>query len=483
MHRQAANFERDFVGSANPNALALVEFDRAGNRTDWRFDALRSKAAGLAGTLTALGLKRGDVVLTLIGNRPEWVCTMLACFRIGAVALACSEQLRAADLSLRLRTVPVSAIVVDDRNLAQLSAAGPGCAVLSTSDGAIWHGTRPVHPDLEPTDPAVMVFTSGTAGEPKCAIHGQRYLWGQTLQARHWMRIERGDLVWCTASTGWSKSVRNSFIASWLRGGTALLHDARFNADERLAMLEDVNVNVLCMAPTEYRSLVKRANLRHLPHLHSAVAAGEALDPDVLHAWREATGIEVRDGYGQTETGQVTAMPAGDAARPGSMGRPLPGVRLSIDEGELVIDPSTLPTFFLGYQGRPKAPLVPWRTGDLVHADGDGYLYFEGRNDDLIISSGYRIGPVEVESALLQHPAIAEAAVVADPDEERGNVVRAVVVLRSGYAAGTALAHELQQHVRSVTAPYKYPRVLEFADSLPKTTTGKLKRADLRRDS
>jgi len=233
------------------------------------------------------------------------------------------------------------------------------------------------------------------------------------------------------------------------------------------------------MAPTEYRVIAKRAEPRRLPALRGLVAAGEALNPEVLEIWRAATGLEIRDGYGQTETGQITGNLAGEPARPGSMGRPLPGVRAWVDDGELVVDPSSIPTFFLGYLGG-EAPVGPWRTGDRVSRDDDGFLHFEGRADDVIISAGYRIGPFEVESALVSHPAVAEAAVVAAPDEERGAVVRAVVVLRDGHASSDALARELQDHVRAQTAPYKYPRVIDFAPSLPKTASGKIRRARLR---
>jgi len=233
------------------------------------------------------------------------------------------------------------------------------------------------------------------------------------------------------------------------------------------------------MAPTEYRVIAKRATLRPCPDLRGLVAAGEALNPEVLRAWQEATGLAIRDGYGQTETGQLTGMAPGEEIRPGSMGRALPGVGLSIDDGELVVDPATVPTFFLGYAGEP-ATGGPWRTGDRVARDDDGFLHFEGRTDDVIISAGYRIGPFEVESALVAHEAVAEAAVVAAADEERGAVVRAVVVLRDGWAPTAELARVLQEHVRSQTAPYKYPRIVDFAGELPKTASGKVRRALLR---
>jgi acetyl-CoA synthetase len=236
------------------------------------------------------------------------------------------------------------------------------------------------------------------------------------------------------------------------------------------------------MAPTEYRVIAKRVQIKPLPRLRGLVAAGEALNPDVIRAFREVTGVEIRDGYGQTETGQLTANRPGKPVRLGSMGRPLPGVALRVEESELVLaDPGTDPTFFLAYVGGARAPADrPWHTGDRVSQDEDGYLYFEGRTDDLIISAGYRIGPFEVESALVSHPAVAEAAVVPAPDDERGSVVRAVVVLQDGFAASDALVSELQQHVRHHTAPYKYPRIVDFAAELPKTASGKIRRAVLR---
>jgi acyl-coenzyme A synthetase/AMP-(fatty) acid ligase len=204
------------------------------------------------------------------------------------------------------------------------------------------------------------------------------------------------------------------------------------------------------------------------------VAAGEPLDSGVVLDWRERAGIEIHDGYGQTETGALTGMPIGPPVRPGSMGLPLPGFRVFVEEGELCVDPATVPTFFL------DPPAGVWRTGDRVRQDDDGYLWFEGRTDDVIVSAGYRIGPVEVEAALASHPAVAEAAAVTAPDELRGQVVRAVIVLRDGYEPGEALARELQEHVKERTAPYKYPRIVDFAPSLPKTASGKIQRAKLR---
>jgi acetyl-CoA synthetase len=476
------NFSRDVVEHADPAARALVELSRDGRRREFTFGEVADSSARLAGALAARGIGKGDVVLTLIGNRPEWVLTMVACFRLGAVVLPCNEQLRAKDLKQRLAAAAPALIVADERNTNELGQAAPGCDVLLIPDPQLLNHDPAPAAELALTDPCLITFTSGTTGEAKGVVHGQRYLPGQHLQATRWLDARAGDLVWCTAASGWSKSARNVFIAPWLNGAAALLHDARFDPHERLEILAAESVNVLCMAPTEYRVIAKRAEPRPLPRLRGLVAAGEALNPEVLRAFKQGTGLEIRDGYGQTETGQLTGMPAGGAIRPGSMGRPLPGVDLHVsDDGELILrDPTTDPTFFVGYlDGTPAPEHEPWRTGDRVRSD-DGYLYFEGRTDDVIISAGYRIGPFEVESALVSHEAVAEAAVVAAPDDERGAVVRAVVVLRDGYAPSDELARTLQDHVKAETAPYKYPRIVDFAPDLPKTASGKIQRAVLR---
>jgi acetyl-CoA synthetase len=474
------NFATDIVQAAPAGRLALIELTRSGERRTWSFGEVAERSAALAGTLAAHGVRRGDVVMTLIGNRSEWIFAMVACMRIGAIVLPCTEQLRAKDLRMRIAAVGPVAILADERNRAELEAAATGEArVLLIPDERIFASAPPPAASLTARDPALITFTSGTSGEPKAVLHAQRYLFGQRLQGEHWLAPPPGGVVWCTAASGWSKSARNVFIAPWIMGASALIHDARFDPEERLQILAQEEVDVLCMAPTEYRIIAKRATLSPLGSLKGLVAAGEALNPEVLRVWEEGTGLCIRDGYGQTETGQLTGNPPGIPPRPGSMGLALPGVKLTIEDGELLLDPATVPTFFLGYLGEePHRGL--WRTGDRVRQDEQGYIHFEGRADDVIISAGYRIGPFEVESALVAHPAVAEAAAVAAPDADRGEIVRAVVVLRPGFAQSKELARELQDHVKEVTAPYKYPRVLDFVEHLPKTASGKVRRALLR---
>jgi acyl-coenzyme A synthetase/AMP-(fatty) acid ligase len=461
------NITSNVLGQLPGDCRGLVALAHDQTRHEWTFGEIAQVSSRFSGELRAQSVKKGDVVLTYMGNTPEWVFTLTACWQIGAVAMPCNTQLTEHDLAKRIELIQPKLCVVD----APRADAFPLDAVAAESLANGEPIEAEAH-DLE--DPALVIFTSGTAGEPKPVRHGFRYLANQHIQAEHWFGAQPGDLCWCTAASGWSKSSRNSFLAAWVRGAAALVHDGRFDPGERLDIVEREGVNVLCMAPTEYRAIAKRTQLRPLPSLRHAVAAGEPLNPEIVELWRDQVGVSIHDGYGQTETGALTGMPIGEPVRPGSMGKPLPGFNLWIENGELVLDPATVPTITI------DAPPGTWHTGDRVREDDDGYLWFEGRADDVIISAGYRIGPFEVESALVAHEAVAEAAAVAAPDEVRGAVVRAIVVLRDGHQPSDELVRELQAHVKAETAPYKYPRIVEFTDALPKTASGKIKRAELR---
>jgi acyl-coenzyme A synthetase/AMP-(fatty) acid ligase len=480
------NFIEDVVEGFPASRPALIEVNAEGERRVHHFGELFARSAGLSGAFAARGVRRGDVVMTLAGSRVEWVLTLLACWRMGAVALPCNPQLRRKDLELRARAAAPKLAVGAARYLGELP---DGIAYMDMDElGRVFDEDLPQKTPaaiehLDPDDPAAIVFTSGTTGEPRGVVYPQRYLLGQRLQAEHWFGARDGEIAWCTAAPGWSKSTRNAFVAPWLGGAVAVLHDGRFDPAERLRLCDELGVNVLCQAPTEYRMLAKHSDLAPIPSFRRLVSAGEPMEPEAIRLFRERLGLPIGDGYGQTETGPVSGMRPGedDPARDGSMGRPLPGIETRIVDGELQLRATTSPTFFGSYLDGERFEGEWWPTGDRVREDSDGYLWFEGRADDLILSSGYRIGPFEVESALVSHPAVAEAAAVAAPDPERGSIVRAIVVLRDGADPSDQLAGELQGHVKAQTAPYKYPRIVEFAAELPKTTSGKIKRAELRR--
>jgi acetyl-CoA synthetase len=478
----AVNLIEDLMERSPASRLGIVSIDVEGNRRDHYFGELVAQSAGLSGAFAARGVKRGDVVMTLVGNRIEWVLSLLACWRMGAVALPCSTMLRRADLEHRVAAADPKLCVGEEALLAEMPDGVPAMTMANVArvlDEDLPQETPAAVEEMGPEDPALIVFTSGTTGAPRGVVHGYRYLLGQQVQAEYWFGSRKGDLAWCTTATGWSKSARNVFLAPWLTGAAAVIHDGRFEAAERLDFAEALGVNVLCQAPTEYRMLARRTALRPLPALRRMVSAGEPLDPETIAAFRDEMGLEPADGYGQTETGHVTANQVGEPVRQGSMGKPLPGIETRIVEGELQLRAASSPTFFSRYLDGERFEGEWWQTGDLVRADEDGYLFFEGRGDDIILSSGYRIGPTEVEAALLSHPAVADAAAVAAPDPERGSVVRAIVVLRDG-DGDEALVRELQEHCKSETAPYKFPRIVEFAAELPKTSSGKIMRAQLR---
>ena len=476
------NLIEDVLERFPASTPALLAISREGERRIWHFGELIAISAGLSGAFAARGVGRGDVVMTLVGNRVEWVLAMLACWRMGAVALPCNTQLRRQDLEHRVAVADPVLCVGEEELLGELPG---GIACMTVAEvAAVLDEDRPQErpaavAELSPEDPALIVFTSGTTGEPRAALHAQRYLLGNRVQAEHWLGARKGELVWCTTATGWSKSARNVFLAPWLCGAAAMIVDARFEPQERLAIAAAGGVNVLCQAPTEYRVLAQRTELRPVSSLRRMVSAGEALDPEVIEAFRHGLGTEIHDGFGQTETGQLTGNLVGEPVRDGSMGRALPGFELRIVDQILEVRVASCPTFFSRYLGGEPFAGEWWSTGDVVREDADGYLWFEGRDDDLILSAGYRIGPFEVESALLSHPAVAEAAAIAAPDPERGSVVRAVVVPRDREPS-EQLARELQEHVKATTAPYKYPRIVDFATELPRTASGKLKRAALR---
>jgi acyl-coenzyme A synthetase/AMP-(fatty) acid ligase len=318
------------------------------------------------------------------------------------------------------------------------------------------------------------------------------------MQAERWLAARAGDLVWCTAGTGWAKSIWNVLLGPWSVGAPIVLHEGGFDASERFDLIEQLGVTVLCQAPTEFRLMAKLEGIGRydLSGIRHAVSAGEPLNPEVIRAFRDAFGFTIHDGYGQTENSLLVGNFPGMEIRPGSMGLPSPGHDMAVigengselppgEEGDIALR-GRPPTLFAGYWDAPDQTAAVFRgdwyvTGDRAVRDEDGYFWFAGRADDVILSAAYRIGPFEVESALLEHQAVAESAVVGKPDPDRGQIVKAFVVLRPGHDRSDSLARALQEHVKRVTAPYKYPREIEFVDELPKTRSGKIRRVELRR--
>ncbi len=490
------NFARDVVEQADPARLALRFVDRAGATSDLTFGEVAERTARWTGLLRR-HLQPGDRVLVLVGKTPEWHAVMLAALKTGAVAIPCSEMLRAKDLDFRTRHSGAVLLVADAgcRSEVEAMAEAPAIVYLDEADLDEPDTTTA---DTAAGDPALILYTSGTTKDPKGVVHTHRYTWAKTAQAERWLDAKPDDLVWCTAGTGWAKSIWNVLLGPWSCGSAAVLHEGAFDPEERFRLVGETGTTVLCQAPTEYRLMAKLDGIgRHdISCVRHMVSAGEPLNPEVIRAFADAFGTTIHDGYGQTENTLLVGNFPGAEIRPGSMGLPAPGYDVAVidpdgneapagEEGDIALR-GDAPALFAGYWNAPDETAAVYRgewyvTGDRAVRDEDGYFWFTGRADDVILSAAYRIGPFEVESALLEHAAVAESAVVGKPDPDRGQIVKAFVVLRPGHEGGDALVVELKDHVKRVTAPYKYPREIEFVESLPKTRSGKIRRVELRK--
>jgi acetyl-CoA synthetase/medium-chain acyl-CoA synthetase len=515
------NWVRDHIGTlaADEGKLAMLWTSADGRERRITFGELATRARQVCSALRSSGIRKGDRVAVMLPRIPEWWEALLGIMQLGAISMPGTVLLTPKDLEYRLSVSEARAVITDPDGVAKIQGIAnrlPGLAarfVVTEGSppppgwvdfrGAV--ATAPADDAGEVTrsdDPSMIYFTSGTTGQPKMVLHTHAsYPIGHRITGRFWLDLTPADLHWNMADNGWAKAAWSSLFGPWGEGAAVFVQDHRgkFDAKRTLETLAGYPITTICAPPTIYRSLVLEDLTTYtFPSLRWCVAAGEPLNPEVIETWREATGITIRDGYGQTETVVLVANFPPLEIRPGSMGKPSPGFDVSVidDAGKEIvalegdigvrIHPERPVGLFREYWRDPRANAQSIRgewyvTGDRAIRDEDGYFWFVGRADDVIISAGYRIGPFEVESALLEHSAVAEAAVVASPDERRGHVVKAFVVLAPDVDASAALATELQEHVRNLTAPYKYPRVVEFVAELPKTVSGKIRRNVLRR--
>lgn len=496
----------------DPEKLALKWESEGGDNREITYSQLIKNANKIGNIFLNSGLQKGDVVLVIVPRLVEAYETYIAALKAGLIVIPSSEMLRTKDLQYRVSHGDVKAVVSyapyvdqfkDIREIDQLK-----CFVIGGSaenwinlDEEKNHASDELEmAETLRDDMAFLSFTSGTTGNPKAAVHTHGWAYAHLrAAAANWLAIEEGDRVWATAGPGWQKWLWSPFLSVIGSGATGIVYHGKFEAKKYLQLLEKHEVNVLCCTPTEYRIMAKVDNIGDykLPHLRSAVSAGEPLNRNVIDTFKKYFNVNVRDGYGQTENTLLVGITKDMEIKPGSMGKPIPGNTVDIiDEdgnpcgvnevGDIAVHIET-PALFKYYYKDPERTAKQFRgdwyiTGDKAMKDEDGYFWFEGRGDDIIISSGYTIGPFEVEDALVKHASVKECAVVASPDETRGNIVKAFVVLQEGVDANDPnLIPELQEHVKQLTAPYKYPRAIEFVSDLPKTTSGKIRRIELRK--
>ncbi|RKH30217.1 acyl-CoA synthetase [Corallococcus praedator] len=512
------NFATDVIdrhAAERPQAPALQWSDESGRSQRFTFQELKERSLHAARFLTGLGLKRGDRAFILMPRVPEWWFLVLGCIRAGIVFMPGTPMLTAKDIRYRLEAAHAKAVLTDASCLDRFEGVMDVLGVttwVSTGDApapwtryaseALAEGEAAAFPPTRAEDPLLIYFTSGTTGMPKMVQHTQAsYGQGHLITGRYWLDLRPEDRHLTLSDTGWAKCAWGKLFGPWSEGACNVVYDfrGRFDPVAFLKVLERERVTTFCAPPTAWRALVlqdlKAVDLSSLRH---TVSAGEPLNPEVIETWKEATGLFIREGYGQTETVVIVGMFPSLPPRMGSMGKPSPGFTVGVinEQGEEVADgqegdiavrvkPERPVGLFQGYLNDDAANAASSRgdwyvTGDRAVRDAEGYLWFVGRSDDVIKTSGYRVGPFEVESALLEHPAVAESAVIGVPDDKIGQRIKAYVLLTPGHTASPALAQELQDFVKKTTAPYKYPREIEFVSELPKTVSGKIRRAELR---
>jgi acetyl-CoA synthetase len=517
------NFGFDVISRRAKEAdkTALIFVDRFGARIETHsFGRLDRASNRFAHVLLEQGVAKGEFALVVLPRIPAWHEVLLGCIKTGVVAMPGTTLLTAKDIAYRLSKSGARLAIVGADHAHKIDEIRDQCPTLERliivggeRDGWISYeqacadtADRLSRSDVAPTrasDLMLVYFTSGTTGPPKMVPHEHSYALAHTITGRYWMDLRQDDIHWTLSDTGWAKAAWGTF-PPWQMGAAIVAYDAAspFDADAHLRLIAQLGVTTFCAPPTAYR-IFAQLNLRQydLNSIRHSIGAGEPLNPEVMRLWKDATGTDIYDGYGQTETINLVANYPCLPLRPGSMGKPVPGLDVQlVDEhgnvvrtgqiGEIAVrmtDPHP-PGLFHGYHQEPMATDSCFRdgwyyTGDTAQQDENGYIWFVGRADDIITSAGYRISPFEVESALLEHPTVAEAAAIGKPDPLRGEVVKAYITLAKGYEPSQELKKELQAFVKTVTAPYKYPREIEFRSELPKTISGKIRRVDLRAEA
>jgi len=514
------NFAYDVVDAwaeEDKNKKALFYCTDAGDRVMYTFYDLKILSNKAANLLLSLGIQKGDPVLLLLKQRPEVWITFLALHKIGAVCIPATYQLTAKDIVYRCNAAGIKMIIaVDDEYVIhEINAARNECATVKYYASV---GDKPVEgfidyraeiakqPDAleripnHNSDEMLIYFSSGTTGMPKMIVHDYTYPLGHIITAKYWQHVEDGKLHLTMSDSGWAKFAWGKIYGQWICGAVVVAYDTdKFNAKNTLELIQEIKLYSFCAPPTIFRFLIKE-DISHydLSSIKHCCIAGEPLNPEVFYRFKELTGLTLTEGFGQTETPVLVANFDGFPIKPGSMGKPSPDFDVDIvDEngescedgvvGTIVVKnlskhyPCGLIKYYKDAEANKKAfQHDQYSTGDLAWRDADGYYWYEGRSDDVIKCSGYRIGPFEVESAIMTHKSVLECAVTAAPDPIRGQVVKATIVLANGYTPSEALKKKIQEHVKHVTAPYKYPRIIEFVDELPKTTSGKIRRAAIR---
>ncbi|MDD6799877.1 MAG: AMP-binding protein [Firmicutes bacterium] len=510
----------DVYAKEAPEKLALIRTDDTGYERRITFGEMKRLTDKTANALRLLGVEKGDKVLMILKQREEAWITIVALIKLGAVCIPATFQLTPKDVAYRCEASGAKLVIaVDEPEIVEnVTAALPLCPIgvnaafvgENVPEGfADFRKLVEMAPeDLDRTvtendDMMLMYFSSGTTGMPKMVAHDYTYPLGHIVTAKYWQHVQDDGIHLTVSDSGWAKFAWGKIFGQWIAGTAVVGYDeaGKFNPHHLLGAMERLKLTTFCAPPTIYRFLIKEDMSGYdFSTLRYCCTAGEPLNPEVVKRFGEQTGLEIHEGFGQSETSVILANFGWDPIKPGSTGKPSPLYDIDIvDEngescddgivGSIVIKnaSSAHPAgLFKGYYNDEDAMSRSWvngvyNTGDMAWRDSDGYFWFEGRGDDVIKCSGYRIGPFEVESALLTHPAVLECAVTAVPDPIRGQVVKATIVLTKGRVPSEELKKELQNHVKHVTAPYKYPRVIEFVSELPKTTSGKIKRAEIRR--